>query len=98
MTTELAVPKGHGLVRVAHGLRRHVYNPLHWATEPGTDFWLLAQNAEQLTAEGGVLIENAGWTTTTLAHSSHTGGDLLSSATVGTPNSFLLGADTHLLP
>jgi len=82
---------------VGHNLRHHVTDPLHWATEPGTDFWLLAQNAEQLTAEGGVLIENAGWTTTTLAHSSPTGGDLLSSATVGTPNSFLLGADTDLL-
>ena|SRR3990167_505554 len=99
MTTELSVPKGHGLVRVAHNLRHHV--PAHlWQSEAGTDFWLIVRNADPITASGATNLsglDSFGWTTTTLSLTAGTGGDFLSSATVGTPTGISLGADTDLL-
>src|SRR3990167_10517709 len=99
MTTELSLPKGHGSVRVAHNLRHHV--PAHlWQSEAGTDFWLIVRNADPITASGATNLsglDSFGWTTTTLSLTAATGGDFLSSATVGTPASISLGADTDLL-
>jgi hypothetical protein len=96
MTTELAVPKGHGLVRVAHNLRQHVVKAQDWNRSAGTDFWLLTE-AEYAGAASDDLITNFGWTTTTLALATPTGGDFLASTGVGTPNSILFGDDTDLL-
>jgi len=99
MATELSVPKGHGLVRVAHNLRHHV--PAHrWQSEAGTDFWYVVNHADPLTASGATNLsglDSFGWTATTLSLSSATGGDFLSSATVGTPTATVFGADTDLL-
>lgn len=39
MTTELSLPKGHGLVRVAHNLRVHAYRPQDWGSMAATDYW-----------------------------------------------------------
>lgn len=96
MTTELSVPKGHGLVRVAHNLRHHVVKAQDWNRSAGTDFWLLSE-AEYAGGTHDDLITDFGWTTTAIALASPTGGDFLSSAGVGTPNSFLFGADNDLL-
>ncbi len=96
MVTELAVPKGHGLVRVAHNLRHHVVKAQDWNRSAGTDFWLLSE-AEYAGAASDDLITNFGWTTTSIALASPTGGDFLASADVGTPNSLLFGADNDLL-
>ena len=96
MTTELSIPKGHGLVRVAHNLRQHILKGQDWNRSAGTDFWLLSE-AEYAGAAGDDLITNFGWTTTTIALASPTGGDFLSSDGVGTPNSLLFGDDTDLL-
>jgi len=99
MTTELSLPRGHGVVRVGHNLRHHV-PASRWQSEPGTDFWLFAGNADPLTASGATNLsglDSFGWTTTTLSLTAATGGDFLSSATVGTPASISLGADTDLL-
>src|SRR3990167_78067 len=99
MATELSVPKGHGLVRVAHNLRRHVAAD-RWQSEPGTDYWVIAQHDDALTASGATNIsglDSYGWTTTTLVVSTMTGGDFLDSTDVGTPNAVVFGADTDLL-
>lgn len=99
MATELSVPKGHGLVRVAHNLRVDV--PPHlWQSMAGTDFWLVGGGADVMAVgaadvAGG--LSGFGWTTTTLSLTAATGGDFLSSATIGTPASISLGADTDLL-
>jgi hypothetical protein len=96
MTTELSVPKGHGIVRVAHNLRHHVVKAQDWNRSAGTDFWLLSE-AEYAGAANDDLITNFGWTTTTIALASPTGADFASSDGVGTPNSLLFGDDTDLL-
>lgn len=83
MSTELSVPKGHGLVRVAHNLRHHV--PAHlWQSEAGTDYWIVAGNQDMFTASGATNIsglDSYGWVTTSLdAHTNTTTADFMSSA------------------
>lgn len=96
MVAELSIPKGHGIVRVAHNLREHIYKAQEWNRSAGTDFWLLSE-PEYAGGTHNDLITDFGWTTTAIAMASPTGGSFLDSTDVGTPNSFLFGADNDLL-
>lgn len=82
MTTELAPPKGHGLVRVGHNLRIDVPAPL-WQSVPGTDYWLVAGSADPVTASGATNLsglDSFGWTTTTMGFTNTVTADFMSSA------------------
>ncbi len=89
MTTELAPPKGHGLVRVGHQLRIDV--PAHlWQSMPGTDFWIVAGSGDLVTASAATNIsglDSYGWTTTSVLYTNTVTGDFMSSADV-TPANF----------
>ncbi len=99
MTTELSIPKGHGLVRVAHNLREHVPAYL-WQAVAGTDFWLVAQTVDLVTTAAAANpsgLSGWGWTTTNLTLGVGSAGDFLSSDGVGTPAGLIFGSDTDLL-
>jgi hypothetical protein len=84
MTTELSVPKGHGLVRVAHNLRVHALHPQEWGALPATDYWA---NWGYLTGIPGNAIGDPdlyGWLTSGYSHLASSGADFMSSADVGT--------------
>src|SRR3989304_1280717 len=86
MTTELAPPKGHGLVRVAHSLRQHITRPSFWTRSAGTAFWAnLGPNFPGIAADE--LLTDYGWTLSTPpTYTQGTLADLLSSSDIGTPN------------
>jgi hypothetical protein len=86
MTTELAVPKGHGLVRIAHNLRVHVPATL-WQSEAATDFWVLALSADPVTASGATNLsglDSYGWVTNNLSIIAADGGTFLDPTDVAT--------------
>ena len=86
MTTELAPPRGHGIVRVAHSLRHHILRPSLWTRSAGTDYWAnFGPTFAGIAADE--LLTNYGWTLTTPpTYTQGSLADLLSSADVGTPN------------
>ena len=96
MTTDLAPPKGHGVVRVSHNLRRHVSRPSLWTREPGTDFWL-KPGVGMPGIAADELLTDYGWTLTSITQTAGSLGDLLSSADVETPNIAALDAASDLL-
>lgn len=83
MATELSTPKGHGLVRVAHNLRHHVFNPKNWGAEPGTDFWANWGDLTMADAAASDLVAN-GWLTVGFSQLAGSGADFISSSDVGT--------------
>ena len=91
---ELSIPKGHGIVRVAHNLRLHVTDPRMWSRTIGTDFWLRGgAGLVSAQATGGELLSDYGWTTTSLVETAATGGsDFLDSSDIGDAT-----AEDHLL-
>jgi hypothetical protein len=99
MTTELAPPKGHGIVRVAHNLRT-VAGPRSWADIPATDYWWMAGSADSGTASGATNIsglDSYGWTTTSLgSYTNLVTGDFMSSSD-DTPPHQLANASGDLL-
>ena len=99
MPSELSLPKGHGIVRVAHNLRLHVTDPRLWSRSIGTDYWLrggIGIVSAQATA--GELLSDYGWTTTGLAETAATGAaDFLSSATPGVEDYVGANSSTDLL-
>ena len=98
MTTELAPPRGHGLVRVAHSLRQHITRPSLWTRSAGTDFWAnLGPNFPGIAADE--LLTDYGWTLSTPpTYTQGTLADLLSSADVGTPNIAAVDTAADLFP
>jgi hypothetical protein len=84
---------------VAHSLRHHV--PAHlWASQPGTDFWLLGGHADIVTTgaadvAGG--LSGWGWTTTALSLTTGSAGDFLSSSDKGVHTGISIGAASDLL-
>ncbi|HLE80170.1 MAG TPA: hypothetical protein VJA25_02635 [Dehalococcoidia bacterium] len=97
MATELAPPKGHGLVRVAHNLRQHITRPALWTREPGTDFWVNFGPTMAGAAGDELIATDWGWTLTSITLTAGSLGDLLSSADVGTPTIAALDAGSDLL-
>jgi hypothetical protein len=99
MTTELTVPKGHGLVRVAHNLRHRV-QAHDWQSTPGTDFWFQAGAQDMFTASGATNtsgLDSFGWTTTSLdAFTNAVTADFMSSAD-DTPPHILANASGDVL-
>ena len=83
MTTELSVPKGHGIVRVAHNLRHHVTRAQDWGQSAGTDYW---GHFGDLTVieTGGTDLDQYGWLTNAFSHLAGSGASHLSSSDVGT--------------
>ena len=96
MTTELSRPKGHGLVRVAHNLRLHVFDPRDWGHGAGTDFWLFCGNSDMLPG-GGEDLATEGWAASGFSHAVGSGADLLSSSGLGTTGGFNFDAAGDLL-
>ena len=98
MTTELALPRGHGLVRVAHNLRQQVTDGKDWATAPGTDFWIACGAGGQTGAAGANLetLATHGWTATSIVEDVGSDGSFLSS-TDNDPSSFQFTAASDLL-
>lgn len=90
MTTELSIPKGHGLVRVAHNLRHHAIRPRDWGVSAATDYWALFGN---LDIASGNELDAYGWWTSGFGYVAGSGADFLSSSDVGTPGGILF--DTH---
>lgn len=77
--------------------RRHVTNPLYWANEPATDYWIIAAANGMLTASGQNLITDGGWTATSLAVADGSAADFLSKSDVGTPGEITTNAAADLL-
>jgi len=98
MTTELAPPRGHGVVRVAHNLRHHVTHAHDWATTAGTDYWIACGIGGQTGAAGANLetLATHGWTATSIVEDVGTDGSFLSSAD-NDPASFQFTAASDLL-
>lgn len=99
LSCELAPPRGHGIVRVAHGLRRHV-GPSAWLSEPGTDFWLVGGSGDLVAASGATNLtglDSYGWTTTALSLTAGSAADFLSSSDKGTHTGIVIGAASDLL-
>ena len=79
-------------------LNGRVHLPAHkWATEPGTDFWLMSYSNGYLTATNAHELADYGWTTTGLAYSVSTGGDFLSFADSSSYPLIVLADATDLL-
>lgn len=98
MATELAPPKGHGIVRVGHDLRHNV-PPSQWAEMPGTDYWLFAGSGDLTTASGATNLaglDSYGWTTTSVVFTNTVTGDFLSS-TDHTPPNFSANAGSDVI-
>ncbi len=83
MTTELSVPRGHGLVRVAHNLRQHITNPRDWGMSAGTDYWAHFGDLTLAPALAQDLV-NYGWLEAgTWVQTAGSSADLISSDVVG---------------
>lgn len=98
MTTELAVPKGHGRVKVGHNLRVDV--PMQdWQSTIGTDYWLMAGDSDLSTVAGATNpsgLSGHGWITTGLAYTNAGGADFMSSSDDVVP-SFDANSDSDVL-
>ena len=79
-------------------LRRvHVTDPVKWATQVGTDFWIINAANGALTASGQNLITDGGWTATSLAAAAGSGADFMSKADPGTPGQLTTDAGADLI-
>ena len=78
-------------------LRRvHVTNPMMWAIEAGTDFWILGA-ANTLETAGNHLLTDGGWTVTATTTADGSGADFMSKADPGTPGTFVMNAAADLI-
>lgn len=96
MGSELPIPKGHGVVKVAHNLRIHITDPRMWGQSPGTDFWLIGHNSNLIEAATGDLDEY-GWATTGFSILASSGADFISADGVGTLGGINFDAASDLL-
>lgn len=82
-----------------HELRRvHVTDPLKWAVELGTDYWLQASVNGQGTASGQNLLTDGGWTTTSIAaYADGTAADFISRSDPGTPGQYTQDAQNDTI-
>src|SRR5574343_247194 len=80
-------------------LRRvHVTDPLKWAVEVGTDFWIRASANGQGTASGNNLLTDGGWTATSIAaYADGSAADFMSKDDVGTPGQYTQDAQNDLI-
>lgn len=98
LSSELSIPKGHGIVRVAHNLRMHVTDPRLWSRSVGTDYWARFGVGATAADTAGALLSDFGWTTTGLAETAATGAaDFLSSDTPGVEDHILTNSSGDLL-
>lgn len=97
LTAQKPPPRGHGLVRVADAVRRHV-GPHHWQDTPATDYWIVGGSAGESTAASPVSdlttasdathiagLDSWGWQITGLTQTSGQTGDFFSSSDDGVP-------------
>lgn len=78
--------------------RMHIMNAEDWATECGTDFWMIATTGEQTVGVGAGrhTLDTHGWTTTSIVEYEGSGGDFLSAAD-DDPSAFHFDAQNDLL-
>lgn len=96
MATELSTPRGHGVVRVAHNLRHHVFNPKNWGAEPGTDFWANWGDLTMADAAASDLVAN-GWLTSGFSHLAGSAADFISSTDLGSSGGLYLDAHSDYI-
>ena len=78
-------------------LRRvHVTNPMMWAIEAGTDFWMVIANND-IEDAGNVIVDDGGWTITATESVDGAGADFMSKDDKGTPGHFLTNAAADLV-
>lgn len=81
MTTELAPPRGHGIVRVAHNLRVHALRPQDWGSVPATDYWANWGNLD-IIPTGAEDLEDHGWIASGFSHLAGSGADFMSNSPI----------------
>lgn len=80
-------------------LRRvHVTDPLKWAVQLGTDYWIQASVNGQGTASGNNLLTDGGWTATSIAaYADGSAADFMSRSDPGTPGQYTQDAQNDTL-
>ncbi len=96
-TTELSVPKGHGLVRVAHNLREHALQPQDWGKQAATDFWAFFGDLQAIEATVFGDLDSFGWLTNSFSYLAGSGADFMSSSGIGTTGGLNFDAGGDLL-
>ena len=91
MTSPVSTGVGIGARDLLDLRRVHVTNPLMWAIEAGTDFWLLAANND-IEDAGNVIVDDGGWTITATESVDGSAADFMSKSDKGTPGHFITNA------
>lgn len=98
MTVGTSRPQNLGRGDALELRRVHVTDPLKWAVQAGTDFWILASANGQGTASGQNLLTDGGWTATSIAaYADGAAADFMSRSDPGTIAQYTQNAQNDLL-